>query len=162
MEQERFKNEAFVHYKYFINVAKKMTQNEFDAQDLVQDTFMRAFVFFDTFRPGTNCKAWIYRIMKNLFINHSRKKTSHAQCSLDNSYIEVKADNEEPEINRYELLKLMEKIKDEYRIIIIMYHLEDLSLIEISKTLNWPLGTVKSRLHRARKEFKKVLSKSIN
>jgi RNA polymerase sigma-70 factor (ECF subfamily) len=162
MKEEIFKAEAFAHYNYFINVARKMTQNEFDAQDLVQDTFMRAFIFFDTFKPGTNCKAWIYRIMKNLFINHNRKKANHSQCSLDNTYIECKSDDREPEVSRFELLKLMEKIKDEYRVIIILYHLQDFSLIEISKTLKWPLGTVKSRLHRARKEFKKVLYRSLN
>ncbi|MCI0450604.1 MAG: RNA polymerase sigma factor [Chlorobi bacterium] len=160
MKEDIFKKEAFVHYKYFINLAQKMTQNPLDAEDLVQDTYIRAYKFFDTFEPGSNCKAWIFKIMKNLFINYSIKKKSRPLISLESTNIQTGVWYDDPRVTRYELLKLMEKIKDEYRAVIILYHLEDYSLLEISKALNWPLGTVKSRLHRARREFKKILLKS--
>jgi len=73
-KRDVFLTEAYIHYDYFIKIARKMTQNDFDAEDLVQDTYIRAFKFIDSFETGTNSKAWIYRIMKNLFINFSRKK----------------------------------------------------------------------------------------
>jgi RNA polymerase sigma-70 factor (ECF subfamily) len=160
MKEEIFIKEAFAHYNYFISIAQRMTRNEFDAQDLVQDTYMRAYKFFNSFKPGSNSRAWIYKIMKNLFLNSVRKKNLHPVQSIEDTYTGHSEENEEPRILRYELLKLMEKTKDEHRAVLILFHLNDLTLMEISKTLNWPLGTVKSRLFRARKEFKKILIKS--
>lgn len=159
--EEIFKKEAYIHYDYFLRVAMKMTHDEFDAEDLVQDTFIRAYKFIDSFRPGTNCRAWLFRIMKNLFINSSRKKSTHPTQSLEPYHYEQFHDTYEPEVTIQEIMKLIEGIKDEYRSVIILYHLEEFSLNEISKTLKWPLGTVKSRLHRARREFKRVLENSV-
>lgn len=161
-KEEMFKSEAYIHYNYFLNVARKMTHNILDAEDLVQDTFIRAFKFINTFQPGTNCRAWLYRIMKNLFINMSRKKNAHPTVNIEDYHYERSSDNYEPEVTIHEIMKLIQEIKDEHRAMIILYHLEEFSLKEISKTLNWPLGTVKSRLHRARREFKKVLEDSIH
>ncbi|MEO8512467.1 MAG: RNA polymerase sigma factor [Ignavibacteria bacterium] len=156
-----FLSEVFVHYDYFLNVARKMTQNEFDAEDLLQDTLIRAYKFIHSFESGTNAKAWMYRIMKNLFINFNRKKQAHPSYSLDTISVEPSVNEEQNTLRYYELMKLIESIKDEYRQVIIMFHLKEFTLIEISKELKWPLGTVKSRLHRARKEFKKVLEDAI-
>ncbi len=161
MNKERiFKEEVYVHYDYFLRVAKNMTQNLFDAEDLLQDSFARAYRFLDSFEPGTNSKAWVYRIMKNLFINFNRKKQAHPNYSLDSMQNEPFIREDQNTLRYFEVMKLIEKIKDEYRQVIILYHLEEHSLAEISKALNWPLGTVKSRLHRARKEFRKVISET--
>lgn len=154
---EVFAAEALIHYNYFKQIASRMTKNLPDAEDLVQDTYLRAYRFAHLYQPGSNSKAWIYRIMKNLFINFSKKKTTHPQTSLDQNPFEPKAEEVESEFTYYEVANLLERIKDEYRIVITMFHLEEFSLIEISKALNWPLGTVKSRLHRARKEMKKII-----
>ncbi len=162
MEKDKvFLEEIFVHYDYFLNIARKMTQNEFDAEDLLQDTLIRAYKFIHSFQPGTNSKAWIYRIMKNLFINFNRKKQAHPTYSLDSMTVEPSTTENQAGLRYYEIMKLIERIKDEYRQVIIMFHLKEFTLIEISKELKWPLGTVKSRLHRARKEFKKVLEVAI-
>ena len=159
-KEELFLKEAYIHYKYFVNIARGMTQNDFDAEDLTQDTFIRAFRFFDQFEPGTNCKAWLYRIMKNLFINLSVKKQAHPQCGLDSIIYEPSVQASDPGLRYFEFAKFLEKIKEEYRMVIMLYHIKEFSLLEISKTLNWPLGTVKSRLHRARKKFREVLSEA--
>ncbi len=156
-----FLEEIYIHYDYFLNIAKKMTQNEFDAEDLLQDSLIRAYKFIDSFEPGTNSKAWLYRIMKNLFINFNRKKQAHPSYSLETVTHEPSVNETQSSLQYYEVMKLIESIKDEYRQVIILFHLEEFSLLEISKELKWPLGTVKSRLHRARKEFRKVLEVAI-
>ncbi len=160
IKENTFISEAFIHYDYFVNVARKFTQNQMDAEDLAQDTFIRAYKFYDTFRPGSNCKAWLYTIMKNIFINYYRKYKNITEYHFDD-IPEKPVPVEESTLTRDELMKLMSKIKDEFRCVIILYHLDDYSLKEISQQLDWPLGTVKSRLHRGRKEFKKILDASI-
>lgn len=152
-KEEIFLKEAYIHYGYFSNIARRMTQDDFDAEDLTQETFIRAFRFIDQFEPGSNCKAWLFRIMKNLFINFSIKKQAHPHYGMDCVINEPASKEAEPELNYFEIVMLLEKIKDEYRNVIMLYHLKDLSLEEISKTLNCPIGTVKSRLHRARKKI---------
>ena len=160
-KEEIFLKEAYIHYGYFSNIAKRMTQDDFDAEDLTQETFIRAFRFIDQFEPGSNCKAWLFRIMKNLFINFSIKKQAHPHYGMDCVINEPASKETEPELNYFEIVMLLEKIKDEYRNVIMLYHLKDLSLEEISKTLNCPIGTVKSRLHRARKKFRQAISAAI-
>lgn len=157
-KEELFLKEAYIHYGYFSNIARRMTQNEFDADDLTQDTFIRAYRFIDQFEPGSNCKAWLFRIMKNLFINMSKKKQAHPHYDLECVVNEPAEYTSEPELRYFEIFKQLEKIKDDYRIVILLYHLDEYTLSEISKTLNCPIGTVKSRLHRARLKFRKVLS----
>lgn len=152
-----FMTEAYIHYDYFNRIAVKLTQNVFEAEDLVQETFIRAYRFIDSYKSGSNAKAWIYRIMKNLFINHYRKKMAHPVYSLDTLITEPASEDKEPTLRQFELTKLMENIKNEYRQVLVLFHLKELSLIEISNQLNWPVGTVKSRLHRGRKELRKVL-----
>ncbi len=159
-KDELFLKEAYIHYNYFINIARRMTQNDFDAEDLTQDTFIRAYRFIDQFEPGTNCKAWLFRIMKNLFINFSKKKQAHPHYGLDSVINEPAVNDIEPGLRYFEIVKFLEKIKDEYRLVMMLYHVKEYSLSEISKTLNCPLGTVKSRLHRARKKFREVLSEA--
>ncbi|HRE09712.1 MAG TPA: RNA polymerase sigma factor [Ignavibacteria bacterium] len=155
-----FLDEIYIHHKYFLNVARKMTMNEFDAENLLQDTFIRAYRFLDSFEPGSNAKAWTYRIMKNLFINFNRKKQAHPCYSLDTITHEPHTEEGESRLKYFEIVRIIESIKDDYRQVIVLFHLQEFSLIEISKKLNWPLGTVKSRLHRARKEFRKVFEET--
>lgn len=160
-KEEIFLKEAYIHYDYFSNIAKRMTQDDFDAEDLTQETFIRAFRFIDQFEPGSNCKAWLFRIMKNLFINFSIKKQAHPHYGMESVVNEPASKETEPELNYFEIVMLLEKIKDEYRNVIMLYHLKDYSLEEIAKTLNCPIGTVKSRLHRARKKFRQVITASL-
>lgn len=155
-----FEKEAIVHYQYFLRIAYKMTGNKLDAEDLVQDTYIRAFRFFSTFQPGTNLKAWMFRIMKNLFINFSRKKSKHYSVDLDEVPVQPSTEADEEELLNYDITKIMVGFKDEYRMVILLY-LNEFTLAEISNLLKWPLGTVKSRLHRARKEFREALNNTM-
>ena len=70
--ENTFLNEAYIHYDYFKNIARRMTQNDFDAEDLTQETFIRAYRFIDQFEPGSNCKAWLFRIILIRKNRHTR------------------------------------------------------------------------------------------
>jgi RNA polymerase sigma-70 factor (ECF subfamily) len=159
VNENSFTNEAYIHYNYLVNIAKRFTQNQMDAEDLVQDTYIRAFKFYDTFQQGSNCRAWLYTIMKNMFFNYYRKKKNITEIHVDEFPEKPEFSNAENVLAREELLKLMEKIREEFKRVIILFHLEGYTLKEISEQLSWPVGTVKSRLHRGRKEFRKLLCK---
>lgn len=161
VKEQLFMNEIYIHYKYFLNIARKLTMDEFDAENLLQDTFIRAYRFIDTYEPGSNSKAWVFRIMKNLFINFNRKKQAHPVYGIDSMVNEPHTNNEESTLKYFEIVRIIESIKDDYRQVIILFHLEEFSLMEIANKLHWPLGTVKSRLHRARKEFRKIFENSV-
>ncbi len=154
--------EIYPHYNYFVNAATRLTRNEDDAKDLVQETYIRAYRFFDSYEKNTNPKAWLYRIMKNLYINYSKKKQKDPYSlssyeTLDSHSWYSMADDEKQMSDEFVLS--INSIKDEYRMVIILFHLEDYSIKEIAEFLEWPVGTVKSRLFRARKSLKNSLAK---
>ncbi|APT84206.1 sigma-70 family RNA polymerase sigma factor [Corynebacterium aquilae] len=152
--------------------ALSMTRNPADAEDLVQDTFMKAYQAFDSFTPGTNLKAWMYRIMTNLYINSYRKKkrqpsqmpteeitdyqllatASHESTGLESA--EVAALKNLP--NR-QISDAFEALNDEYRMVVFYADVQGLSYKEIAEILDIPLGTVMSRLHRGRKQLREAL-----
>jgi len=159
---DRFVKEMYPHYNYFVKVATKLTRDEDDARDLVQETYIRAYRFFHTYEKDTNPKAWIYRILKNLFINYTRKKQKDPYSlssyeTLDSHSWYSIADNEK--LMSDEFVVAINSIKDEYRMVIILFHLEDYSIEDIANFLKWPVGTVKSRLHRARGVLRQMISR---
>lgn len=155
-----FKKEAYIHYDYFINVARKFTQNRMDAEDLVQDTFTRAYRHYNSFKDGTNCKAWLYTIMKNIFFSYCRKNKNITEIYVSEFHDLAVNTHSESALTREEMISQMGKIREEFRRVLVLFHLEELSLKEISTLLNWPLGTVKSRLFRGRNEFRDLLTKN--
>jgi RNA polymerase sigma-70 factor (ECF subfamily) len=159
-----FEKEAIPHMDAIYNYALRMTGDEDDADDLVQETFMKAFRFFDKFEKGTNCKAWLFRIMKNSFINDYRKHTKEPNKvdydDVQNFYENIKSD--EVESKHYELdafsdlldddiSKAIEKLPEDFRTVIILNDIEGFTYEEIADFVDIPVGTVRSRLHRARK-----------
>ena len=160
VNENSFASEAYIHYNYFVNVAKRLTQNRMDAEDLVQETYARAFKFYHSFKEGSNCRAWLYTIMKNIFFTNCRKNKNFTEIHVTEFPDKPEFSNPEIPLTRDEMLNLMEKIKVEFKRVIVMFYLEEFSVKEISQKLNWPIGTVKSRLHRGRLEFRELLSKS--
>ncbi|MDH5398379.1 MAG: sigma-70 family RNA polymerase sigma factor [Cyclobacteriaceae bacterium] len=154
------------------NFAYRLTLNEDDAKDLVQDTYMKAFRFIESFEKGTNAKAWLFRILKNSFINEFRKK-SKEPSKVD--YHEVEAfynsdDVDEAITTDLRVETVQDMIGDEisnalngldvdFRTVIILCDLEGFKYDEMAKILNIPIGTVRSRLHRARNLLKEKLSR---
>ena len=148
------------------NTAYRMTRNSEDAEDLVQETYLKAYKYYDKFKEGTNFKAWLFKILKNTFINSYRKRQAEPLKS-DFADIEDAFENQvSDEVTRrvknpeQELLKdvldedvqrALEALPDDYRMAVILADLEGFSYKEIAEILEVPLGTVMSRLYRGRK-----------
>ncbi len=154
------------------NFAFRLTLDEDDANDLVQDTYLKAFRFIDSFQEGTNAKAWLFRILKNSFINDYRKKTKQPS-KVDYQEVEqaYNSDEDAPQTSSTTDLRievLQDMIGDEvanalnmlaidFRTVIILCDIEGFTYEEMSKILDIPIGTVRSRLHRARQILKEKL-----
>lgn len=170
-KQGIFNQEFMPHINSMYNFAYRLTLDTDDAKDLLQDTYLKAFRFIDSFQQGTNAKAWLFRILKNSFINDYRKK-SKEPSKVDYQEVETFYNSEDvdrqitPDL-RVEALQDM--IGDEistalnaldvdFRTVIILCDLEGFKYEEMAKILDIPIGTVRSRLHRARNLLKERLS----
>lgn len=173
-EQEKvaiFDGEFMPHIDSMYNFAYKLTFDEDDSKDLVQDTYMKAFRFINSFQKGTNSKAWLFRILKNSFINDFRKKSKQPAKvdyqEVENYYNSDDIDESKTVDLRVETLKDMmgdevtialNSLAIDFRTVIILCDLEGFTYEEMAKILDIPIGTVRSRLHRARNLLKQKLS----
>ena len=153
------------------NFAYRLTFDEDDANDLVQDTYLKAFRFIDSFQQGTNAKAWLFRILKNSFINDYRKKKKEP-AKVDYQEVETFYNSEDvdrqitPDLRVEALQDMMgdeisnalNSLDVDFRTVIILCDLEGFKYDEMAKILDIPIGTVRSRLHRARNLLKEKLS----
>src|SRR3990170_7224188 len=170
-KQSIFNNEFMPHINSMYNFAYRLTLDSDDAKDLLQDTYLKAYRFIDSFQKGTNAKAWLFRILKNSFINDYRKK-SKEPSKVDYQEVESYYNSEEvdrqitPDL-RVEALKDMigdeisnalNSLDVDFRTVIILCDLEGFKYDEMAKILDIPIGTVRSRLHRARNLLKEKLS----
>ncbi|MBS4035096.1 MAG: sigma-70 family RNA polymerase sigma factor [Ignavibacterium sp.] len=159
-----FEREAVPHMDALYNYALKMTGDSDDASDLIQETYLKAFRFFDKFEKGTNCKAWLFRIMKNTYINTYRKNTKEPDKvdydDVENFYENIKASNTDSahlEKDIYdnllddELSGAITSLPEDFRTVVILADIEGFTYEEIADFIDVPVGTVRSRLHRARK-----------
>lgn len=167
---EDFQREAIPHMQAVYNYALKITGDEDDANDLVQETFLKAFRFFDKFEKGTNCKAWLFRILKNSYINDYRKNVKEPN-KVDYEDIQNFYENIQPNeisTNHFEqdafsnllddeITKVMSTLPEDFRTVIILSDIEGFSYEEIADFVDIPVGTVRSRLHRARKMLYSLL-----
>src|SRR5260370_17813065 len=170
-KRDIFDGEFMPHINSMYNFGYRLTLDRDDAKDLVQDTYLKAYRFIESFQKGTNAKAWLFRILKNSFINDYRKK-SKERCKVDYQEGETYYNSEEvdrqitPDL-RVEALKDM--IGDEisnalnaldvdFRTVIILCDLEGFKYDEMAKILDIPIGTVKDRNHRVRQLLKDKLS----
>lgn len=168
---EIFDNEFMPHVDSMYNFGYRLTFDEDDAKDLVQDTYLKAFRFINSFQRGTNAKAWLFRILKNSFINEFRKK-SKQPAKVDYNEVEQYYNSDDAGVNittdlRVETIQHMigdeisgalNAIPVDFRTVIILSDLEGFTYEEMSKILDIPIGTVRSRLHRARNMLKEKLA----
>ncbi|MCG8607481.1 sigma-70 family RNA polymerase sigma factor [bacterium] len=156
------------------SLALRMTRHQLDAEDLVQETALKAFRHFDRFDRGTNFRAWIYRILTNNYINSYRKKKK-APTRVQIEDIEFRLDDPNSGFweglndrnNGYdyddlfddEISRAIDRLPDEYKVVVLLSDVESLSYKEIAKIIDHPIGTVMSRLHRGRKMLQKSLTR---
>lgn len=166
-----FNNEFLPHINSMYNFGYRLTLDEDDAKDLVQDTYLKSYRFIESFQKGTNAKAWLFRILKNSFINDYRKK-SKEPSKVD--YQEVESYYNSDEVDRQittdlrveslqdmigdEISNALNSLDVDFRTVIILCDLEGFKYDEMAKILDIPIGTVRSRLHRARNLLKDKLS----
>jgi len=159
-----FDSEIIVHRDALRSFALKMTNDEEDAEDLVQDTLLKAFRFFDKFEKGTNAKAWLFQIMKNSFINNYRKNHREPDKvdydDVQNFYETIKSEDVKTrhfegdafsDVLDDQITGALSILPDDFRTIVFLSDIEGYTYEEISDFMDCPIGTVRSRLHRARK-----------
>jgi RNA polymerase sigma-70 factor (ECF subfamily) len=173
-EERRLKFEtlAFPHMDALYSTALRMTRHPLDAEDLVQDVFLRAYRFFDKFEEGTNFKAWIFKILTNTFINRYRKKIREPQQTefdkVEYYYSESEKERDDKYETRYEEKRYADLFGDEvnaalaklsydFRAVVILCDIEGFSYKEIAQIIDTPIGTVMSRLSRARQQLQNYL-----
>ncbi|GAB4009447.1 sigma-70 family RNA polymerase sigma factor [Spirosoma migulaei] len=165
-----FNKEFMPHIDSMYNFAFRLTTDEDDANDLVQDTYLKAFRFISSFEQGTNAKAWLFRILKNSFINDYRKK-SKEPAKVDYQDVETTYNSEDAESEHTvdlraesvsdligdEVATALNSLPVDFRTVIILCDIEGFTYEEMAKILDIPIGTVRSRLHRARNLLKEKL-----
>ncbi len=170
-KQEIFDQEFLPHINSMYNFGYRLTLDRDDAKDLVQDTYFKAYRFIESFQKGTNAKAWLFRILKNSFINDYRKKVKEPN-KVD--YQEVESYYNSEDVDRQitpdlrvdalkdmigdEISNALNALDVDFRTVIILCDLEGFKYEEMAKILDIPIGTVRSRLHRARQLLKEKLS----
>lgn len=165
-----FEMELLPHLSSLYNFAYSLTSNQDDSDDLVQETFLKAYKFLNSYQSGTNAKAWLFRILKNSFINDYRKSSKEppkvdyqeveSYYNSDDVDIKMTTDLRVDAVNGMmgdEVAMALNNLDVDYRTIIILCDLEGFKYEEMAKILDIPIGTVRSRLHRARQLLKEQL-----
>lgn len=173
MASDEFETEALRYLDALYRTALRMTRSEADAEDLVQETYIRAFRFRDQFTLGTNMKAWLFRILTNTFINTYRRKAAQPEVTdldgVDESSLyrrmaddRAASSSPDPEAELLngmvdtEVTAALEELPEKFRTAVLL-DVEGFSYKEIAEMLGIPIGTVMSRLHRGRKFLQKRL-----
>jgi RNA polymerase sigma-70 factor, ECF subfamily len=168
---ERFEREAIPLLSELYGGALRLTRNPSDAEDLLQETFLRAYRGFASFKEGTNLRAWLYRILTNAFINIYRKRQREPQTVSDSDveewylYDKLGAEGAEASAEAQVLDSLPDEdvqealasLPDQFRLAVLLADVEGFSYKEIAEILNVPIGTVMSRLHRGRRALERRL-----
>jgi RNA polymerase sigma-70 factor (ECF subfamily) len=170
--RNEFEELALAHLDPLYSAALRLTKNERDAEDLVQDTCMRAYRFFDRFERGTNIKAWLFKILTNTFINRYRRRVKERSVvegadreSVHDRFVSRDASDFAANPEQYlfdrllsdEVLRSIDALPIDFRLVVILADLQEFSYKEIAEILECPVGTVMSRLFRGRKLLQKNL-----
>lgn len=174
-DQALFADQAMPFAPQLYSAARRMTRNAADAEDLVQETYLRAYRGFGTFEAGSNLRAWLFRILTNTYINTYRAKQRRPQEAelegVEDLYmyrrlggLEAAAASRSAEDQLFDLLPddevkaALEELPENFRLPVLLADVQDFSYKEIAEILDIPIGTVMSRLHRGRRAMQKKLT----
>ena len=170
-KQQIFENEFLPHIDALYNFAYHLTYNEEDANDLVQETYLKAYRFIESYDEGTNAKAWLFKILKNAFINEYRKRVKQPTKVDYEEIINYHESEEESHLGSLDLrqevfqgmigdevTKALNALPVDFRTTVLLCDIEGFTYEEIAKIVDIPIGTVRSRLHRARNMLKEMLN----
>lgn len=162
-KQKDFRSEMIPHLDSLYNFAIRLTTDPTEAEDLVQDTIVKAYRFFHSYEKGTNAKAWLFRILKNSYINNYRKKSKQPhQVDYDevSAFYETvrseQSDTTDMEDIMYrdmlddQVTRALERLPEDFRTVVLLCDVEGFTYEEIANMLDVPIGTIRSRLHRGR------------
>ena len=166
-----FEQEFLPHADALNTFAYHLTYNDSDASDLVQETYLKAYRFIESYQVGTNAKAWLFRILKNVFINDYRKRKNRPQQVDYEEIVTFHNEDDSPYSGSLDLREdmfsammgdeitaAMDSLPVDFRVVILLNDIEDFTYEEISKIINVPIGTVRSRIFRARNMLKEKLA----
>ena len=173
-DQAEFSDQAMQYAPQLYSAALRMTRNRADAEDLVQETYLKGYRSFHTFREGTNLRAWLFRILTNTYINKYRAKqrrpTESDLGEIEDLYLYRRLGTlEDPSVGRSaedalmevladdQVKRALEELPENFRLPVLLADVEGFSYKEIAEMLDIPIGTVMSRLHRGRKAMQKSL-----
>ena len=171
---DQFTSDAMQYAPQLFSTALRMTRNRLDAEDLVQETYIKGWRSFHTFQEGTNLRAWLFRIMTNTYINKynaQKRKGTEVELddveelflykrlgSIDQSQLSSSAEDQMLELfTDDEVKNALESLPEDFRIPVLLSDVDGFSYKEIAEMLEIPIGTVMSRLHRGRKAMQKML-----
>jgi len=170
IKQADFQKEAMIHIDSLYNFALRMTGDPEEANDLVQETYMKAYRFFASFEKGTNCKAWLFRILKNSYINKYRKESKQPDKvdydDIKEFYHSIKhssLDSNDMQEKLFggllddEVSRALTDLPEDFREVVQLCDIEGFTYEEIANMVDCPIGTVRSRLHRGRKILREKL-----
>ena len=169
-----FSEEAVPHMDAVYRFALRFTGARDEAEDLVQDTYLRAFRAWEQYSPGTRCKSWLFTICRNVFLRRRERSQRHDEILLETAQDDPRAisreapvfaasRDEDPEgeffrsIVDAQVFEAIDQLSEEYRMAVVLSDLEDLSYGEVAEVLEIPVGTVKSRLFRGRRQLQRKL-----
>lgn len=172
-DRQQFAKHAMQYAPQLYSAALRLTRNPADAEDLVQETYLRAYRSFHTYEEGTNLRAWLYRILTNTYINTYRAKQRRPQQQelgdLEELYLYRRVAGVDPMSRSAEdtlfewftddeVKQALEDLPENFRLPVLLADVEEFSYKEIAEMLHIPIGTVMSRLHRGRKQMQKALA----
>jgi RNA polymerase sigma-70 factor (ECF subfamily) len=170
--RREFESLSLEHLDALYSAGLRLTRNERDSEDLVQDTYLRAFRFFDKFERGTNMKAWLFKILTNTFINKYRRRVKErtvvegaAREAGNERFVTHEPTESASDPERYffekllsdDVIRSIDTLPVDFRLVVILADLQEFSYKEIAEILDCPVGTVMSRLFRGRKILQKNL-----
>jgi RNA polymerase sigma-70 factor, ECF subfamily len=163
-KHEEFQREAVPHMDILYSYALRLTSNPEDANDLLQETYLKAYRFWSKFEQGTNCRAWLFRIMRNSYINRYRKAVKTPEHldydEIKDFYNTIREQTSDPndlserlfgQLLDDQVSAALTELPEEFRTVVILCDVENFTYEEAAEFVDCPIGTIRSRLHRGRK-----------